>query len=145
MYFLSGDKVWDFDFDLMSGVLDTLDRQLASLDEAAKGCPDPDGFGIFDEAEYLAGIGFVVCQRYLSATASWSGIPKRQALDLPPLLPSGRPVAALVIVPFVSWALQSSARAMASFFRFVPSVRSTTSPDLGCPDEAAGLRHPAPR
>ena len=93
---LSENKVWDFDFDLMSGVLDTLDNQLASLDATEKTCPDPDGFGILDEMEYLSGIGFVVCQRYLSATASWSRIPKRQALDLPPLLSSGKSVATVV-------------------------------------------------
>jgi hypothetical protein len=93
---LDGGEVWDFDLTLMSGVLETLDRQWVSLSDVSVGCPDPDGFGIYDEMEYLAGLGFVVCQRYLSATLCCNGISKEQALNLPPMHASGQSVASIV-------------------------------------------------
>ncbi|MBT7060460.1 MAG: hypothetical protein HN976_35525 [Lentisphaerae bacterium] len=59
-------------------------------------CGDPDQFGYLDAAEYLAGVALVAAQRYLSATLPSSGLSKKEALDLPPTLPSGQTCVALI-------------------------------------------------
>ena len=49
--------------------------------------------GFFDEAEYLAGIGFVACQRYLASTYGQHNTQKDAALKLGPQHDGGEPIA----------------------------------------------------
>ena len=88
----------DFDLDFLRAALGLVDASLARLHENARSSPDPDGFGIFDEVEYITGFGFVACQTYATAVVSLSHLRnrKREALALGPKHRTGRSMAELV-------------------------------------------------
>jgi hypothetical protein len=96
MFLTNGDAVCDFDLDFLRQHLAVIDAQLANITEAARGCYDPDQFGMLAEFESVAGLGFVACQRYLSATTGWMKLRKDVALRAGPRHDSGLSVAEII-------------------------------------------------
>jgi hypothetical protein len=84
MYLKSGDDFFDYDLNFLEDFFTFLDAKLDDLQRRIDESPDPDQLGLFDDGEYLAGLGFVACQRYLSSTFGWKSIEKGEALDTGP-------------------------------------------------------------
>lgn len=84
MYLKFDDGVLDYDLDFVRDLFALLDERLDRLQERIDECSDPDQLGLFDEAEFIAGVGFVACQRYLASTYGPHGLPKDVALKLGP-------------------------------------------------------------
>ena len=63
---------------------------------------DPDAYGVCDSAEYLIGLAFVLCQRYITSTIG-SEIDKTMALALPPTHSNGKAIAQIVNVAANAW------------------------------------------
>lgn len=95
--------ILDFDLDFLRDAAALIDARLEHLHTEAKESPDPDGQGIFDHTEYLVGLGFVVCQTYMTAVVSWSKINKRDALALGPKHRTGLSMAQLVNAAANHW------------------------------------------
>ena len=89
MILTDGAKVWDLDLDDLEKHLSLVDAQLERLAADGRASGDPDGFGVFDDIDSLLGLGFVACQRYLTATCGWMKIPKHVALAVGPPHSSG--------------------------------------------------------
>jgi hypothetical protein len=62
--------ILDFDLDFLRDAAALVDVRLERLDEEATASHDPDAFGVFDQAEYITGFGFVACQTYTTAIMS---------------------------------------------------------------------------
>ncbi|MGA2706589.1 MAG: hypothetical protein ABSH35_36730 [Isosphaeraceae bacterium] len=96
MFLCKGNIVYDPDLDILAGVLEVIDRQLATVRD---GCDDPelaDQFGFFDRAEHIIGLGFVACQAYLTATYGFLNIDKPEALTVGPVHPTGQRIVRIV-------------------------------------------------
>jgi hypothetical protein len=85
-----------FDLSCLNDAAAFVDSKLHLLEERAKQSPDPDGEGIYDRAEYLAGFGFVACQAYLTEAISMSNHSRGDALNLGPRHKCGKSIAMLV-------------------------------------------------
>lgn len=92
----AGKPAFDYDLDLLREIALLLDSRLDTLDREIQQCSDPDGFGLYESAESLCGIGFVACQQYLMATASWLKIEKKQALSCGPVHACGDTIVSIV-------------------------------------------------
>lgn len=85
MYLKFGDDVFhDFDLEFLRDLFTLLDGRLDELQERIDKCFDPDQMGLFDDVEYIAGMGFVACQRYLASTFRQTGLDKQSALAIGP-------------------------------------------------------------
>lgn len=88
MYFKMGREFIDTDLVFLVEILEMLDLKLGKLNldiqEAINSSADPDSLGYFDRGEYLVGIGFCACQRYMSSTYGPIGIEKSKALKMGP-------------------------------------------------------------
>ena len=82
--------ILDFDLDFLRDAAALVDASLKRLDNKAGASPDPDAFGIYDQAEYISGLGFVACQTYATTVVKRSNIEKREALALGPKHRTGR-------------------------------------------------------
>lgn len=60
-----GPETLDMDFPLLRSIIEGLDPILIELHEMASKSPDPDGWGILDKIESLAGLCLVACQNYM--------------------------------------------------------------------------------
>jgi hypothetical protein len=63
----------DADLANLTDLLAAFDRLLKKLSAECDKCPDPDGWGLFDQMDYLAGMGFAACQRYLTTIMGEKG------------------------------------------------------------------------
>jgi hypothetical protein len=88
--------VVDYDLQFMEEMLSVVDSKLVKLQAEATESEDPDQFGVFDRAEFVAGMGFAVCQRYITATSGWLKMPKDRALSHGPTLADGTPMARVI-------------------------------------------------
>ncbi len=90
--------ILDFDLDFLRAAVALVDSSLERLDGEMYSSPDPDAFGVFDEVEYITGLGFVACQTYATAAASRSKLKnkKHEALALGPQHCTGRSIAQLI-------------------------------------------------
>ena len=88
--------IFDFDLQFLREVAQLLDAQLKRLEAEAKKVEDPDGFGVFDSAEHIVGLGFTACQNYLVATYGSLRVRKDKALGVGPKHRGGCTIAALV-------------------------------------------------
>lgn len=84
MYLKFDDGVVDDDLAFLRDLFTLLDARLTNLQKRIDECPDPDGMGLCDEGEYLAGLGFVACQRYLASTYGQHRLKKELALAMGP-------------------------------------------------------------
>lgn len=89
-----GKPALDYDLDVLRQIASVLDARLDVLNRDFDDCPDPDGVG--DTADGLCGVGFVACQQYLMATASWLRVDKTKALDCGPVHACGDTLASIV-------------------------------------------------
>ena len=89
-------RVCDVELDFLEHYLALIDMQLEHLAAEGKASGDPDGFGIFDEIDSFFGLGFVVCQRYLTATCGWLKVPKPVALAAGPKHSSGMTIVQII-------------------------------------------------
>lgn len=97
--------ILDFDLDFLRAAASLIDGNLERLDGEANASPDLDTFGIYDEAEYITGFGFVACQTYATAVVSRSKLrnKKQEALALGPKHRAGRPVVQLINAAANHW------------------------------------------
>ena len=76
--------VVDFYHGFLEEMAAFLDAKLEQIDAEAADCDDPYAFGKFDRFEYVAGMGFVACQEYITAVTSRSGKRKKEVLQAGP-------------------------------------------------------------
>ena len=100
---IDGD-VLDWDLDALEEILEVIDGQIDRLfalwaQENATGRIDP--ADMWTRMEYVAGIGFVACQNYL--TQVYPPMDKGEALRRGPLHRSGRSVASIVNAAANQW------------------------------------------
>ncbi len=96
MYLKFDDGFNDYDLDFVRDLFSLLDEWLDRLQERIDECFDPDQWGLFDEAEYIAGMGFVACQRYLASTYGSNDLRKDVALELGPHHSGGESYASIL-------------------------------------------------
>jgi hypothetical protein len=72
------------------------DSRLEGVQQAIESSADPDAFGLFDEAEYIAGMGFTAFQRYICSTYGPLDIEKHLALEAGPRHAGGEPIARII-------------------------------------------------
>jgi hypothetical protein len=90
------DVLGNFELSFLREAAALVDSKLAQLDMHARASDDPDGSGIFDEAEYISGFGLVACQAYVTGSISRSNFDKREALALGPKHACGHSISYLV-------------------------------------------------
>ena len=92
----NGNVVWDFEHDMLISVSRYIDQQLAALwDNMRKHEWLKENW--LDPCEYLAGIGFVAGQRFISASYPRSGLKRVPAISIGPKhKASGWPIPAIV-------------------------------------------------
>jgi len=86
----------DFDLSFLQDLFALLDGRFDDLQQRIEESSDPDGMGLFDIGEYLAGMGFVACQRYLASTYGPNDLAKKAALAIGPYHEGGEPVARIL-------------------------------------------------
>lgn len=97
MLLLSKKKVLaDFDYELLSELLITLDQQWDVVLNKATVADEWLVDSYLDRAEYLAGLGLVACQRYIGCSYPQFKVTRKKATGFPPLLPSGQAIAGLL-------------------------------------------------
>ena len=97
MFFTNGSLVTiDYDLEALRHLSGVLDIQIDALTAEASLLSDPDGSGVFDQMESIAGLGFVACQTYLAATYSQVRLAKNRALTFGPTHFSGISIVALL-------------------------------------------------
>jgi len=96
MYLKLDDGVFDDDLNFLRDLFTLLDARLADLQKRIHECPDPDGMGLCDKGEYLAGMGFVACQRYLASTYGPLGLKKDVALASGPHHEGGETLVSII-------------------------------------------------
>ena len=84
MYIKVGDEFVDSDLAFLRDLFEMLDSKMRELQSRADQRPDDDSSGIYDWCDWLAGTGFVACQRYLAATYGPHGVAKEIALAIGP-------------------------------------------------------------
>jgi hypothetical protein len=94
--------LFDADNRFLEKTLAHLDGTLAMVYSQIEKSPDPDGYGLLDDAEFLTGLGFVLCQRYITSTYGFS-LDKSTALAMPPTHPGGKTIAQIVNAVANTW------------------------------------------
>lgn len=84
----------DFDLHVLQEIASVLDERLDAIKRQIEAGADADWHG--DTAEGFCGVGFVACQQYMVATASWLKVGKGTALGCGPVHPCGNTVASIV-------------------------------------------------
>jgi hypothetical protein len=82
MYLKFGDEFHDYDQEFLRNLLALLDTQLDERQVSIDLCVDPDQMGLLDGVEYIAGMGFVACQRYIASTYGHLSLSSSTVLDL---------------------------------------------------------------
>lgn len=100
MFLQIGDQdVMDFDLDILLKLLEVIDSQIASLETEINESDDPDGFGLIERWDGIAGLGFVACQQYLNATwrhLAAKGEGRSAVIASPPMHACGQSFATLI-------------------------------------------------
>lgn len=96
MYLKLEDGIFDEELTFLADMLSVLDSRLDVIDRAVELSSDPDSMGLFDQLEFVAGMGFVACQWYMSSTFGPLGVSKRAALQLGPCHAGGETIACVV-------------------------------------------------
>ena len=93
MYLRTKEGIIDFDMELLVATCRVVNDQLDAFEKRFQAMPDAEGSAEFDWAEHVAGLVFVACQSYLTATYAFARVPKGEAMQLGPKHnPSGRPI-----------------------------------------------------
>ena len=83
------DDIQDYELDFVSKLFTLFDEQLEAIRCQFHQCPDPNRYRLSDEAEHVAGMGFVVCQRYLTSVIKALTLPRNVALGIGPFHEGG--------------------------------------------------------
>lgn len=94
MWVMPNGEVFDPNLEFLKDCVSLVDRRLDQIEHSK--CPDPDSFGLYDEADHLVGFGFVACQTYMAATAASLKTRKQKALELGPRHGCGKTIAELI-------------------------------------------------
>ena len=86
----------DYDFSFLQDLFELLDSRLDHVQRNIDASSDPDGIGHFDDAEYVSGMGFIACQRYLTSTYGPLDIEKKDALRVGPFHSGGESYARII-------------------------------------------------
>ena len=89
-------QLCDVELDFLEQYLALIDAQLERLSAEGKESGDPDAFGVIDDVDSLIGLGFIACQRYLTATCSRLKVPKQVGLTAGPKHSSGMTTAQII-------------------------------------------------
>lgn len=81
--------VLELNLNLLVELIDIIDQQFEATILASREVDDPDGFGYFDSAEQIAGLGFVICQTYVATVYGFLRVEKEKALSYGPRHRSG--------------------------------------------------------
>lgn len=96
MYIKFDNCYCDSDLQFLKELFALLDERFDDLQRRIDDSFDPDQMGLFDEAEYLSGMGFIACQRYLASTYGPVGVAKKDALSVGPKYDGGEPFAQIL-------------------------------------------------
>jgi hypothetical protein len=97
MYLVTQQGIHDYDMRLLSRLLTGVDQQLDEFETEFQSMEEADMFGAYDWAEHVAGVGFVACQTYITATYPMTRVSKDVALGSGPVhSSSGRTVARIL-------------------------------------------------
>lgn len=101
MILFFGDDVVDDGMHALRNILAMIDAERARIDAAliavTEECP------LHEEADELAGLGFVACQRYITQVAAQFEVPRNAAVAAGPAAPSGQAAASLVDAAANAW------------------------------------------
>ncbi len=98
---LARTMILDFDLVFLREATTLVDGRLEQLEREAS--PDPDEYGVYDQAEYITGFGFVACQTYATGVVSSSKVTKPDALALGPKHRTGRTIIELIDAAANHW------------------------------------------
>ncbi len=80
--------------------LQLIDSRVSKIDisikKAQRESIDPDALGLCDQGEYYIGLGFTVCQKYISSSCGVLKIKKGKALQIGPFHESGVPIVKII-------------------------------------------------
>lgn len=100
MYIKCEDGISDPDLYFLEDILIMLDAKLLELDckiqEARNDSLDPEGLGFFDKGEYIIGMGFAACQRYMTSTFGPIILEKEIALKIGPNHENGESIVTII-------------------------------------------------
>jgi hypothetical protein len=96
-------RVLDFDLEFLRELLGVLDSHLDRLSTYAMRLDDPESFGIYESRDYIVGIGFAACQRYIATTSAECLLEKPKALALGPPHHSGESLASIINAAANCW------------------------------------------
>jgi hypothetical protein len=96
MYWNCKDGTHDFDLAFLRDLCALLDSRLDQIQETIDASFDPDQMGHFDDFEYVVGMGFVACQRYLASTFGPHNVAKKAALSVGPRHSGGETLARIL-------------------------------------------------
>ena len=77
-------------------LLDFIDKKIAEIIKSSHSLEEMDMLGYLDGAENLIGLGFVVCQTYMTTIRGALEIKSKNALSYPPMHQSGEMIAKIV-------------------------------------------------
>jgi hypothetical protein len=89
MFIIIKNEICDYDLDLLSELLRVVDGHIERILGNWQDADMADELGYFDRTEHIAGLGFVACQAYLTATYGYLGVAKSDALTIGPSHKSG--------------------------------------------------------
>ena len=72
----------------IGNIIQVIDNELKVCKNEIKRSPDPDAFGLIDKQEQILGIGFALCQTFISSVCSDGN--KIKMLSFPPFHKSGQ-------------------------------------------------------
>lgn len=101
MHLWLDNEIIDFEIGCLRHVLANTDRMLQEIDDAAESNPHGDALGIFDYAEFIAGVGFVSCQKYMKWISGTANM--RELLQLGPTHTTGETWANIIYAAANYW------------------------------------------
>ena len=100
MYMKIGSTFADADLCFLEEILIVFDSILLKIDcdiqDAINNSISPDDLGLLDRGEYIVGMGFSACQRYMSSTFGPIKIEKPSALEIGPIHENGQAIAKII-------------------------------------------------
>ncbi len=96
MYLKFDNVVHDGDLAFLKDLVTLLDSRLDEVQRTIDSSFAPDQMGHLDDAEYVAGMGFIACQCYLASTYGPHGISKTIALETGPRHTGGETIARII-------------------------------------------------
>ena len=96
MYIKLKNGIFDVDLVFLKKLVALLDSRLDEVQQAIDSSSDPEEMGHFDDGEYVIGMGFIACQRYLASTYGPGGISKKTALETGPRHTGGETIAQII-------------------------------------------------